>query len=109
MLGYQSLLLRNYLSSKPAYVVRLGQEPPPRPAEDVFDGRSLAEVRKSHMSSITVRLDLNHFPIETSCKQSKHDNVLTRSLVQETDAGQAAKQEEWEERNKLGRCSSQTS
>ncbi|TBU61985.1 N-terminal domain of NEFA-interacting nuclear protein NIP30-domain-containing protein [Dichomitus squalens] len=41
---------------KAAYA-RLGQEPPPQPAEDVFDGRSLAE---------------------------------------------AAKQEEWEERNKLG-------
>ncbi|KAI0094998.1 N-terminal domain of NEFA-interacting nuclear protein NIP30-domain-containing protein [Irpex rosettiformis] len=41
---------------KAAYA-RLGQEPPPQPVEDVFDGRSLAE---------------------------------------------AAKQEEWEERNKLG-------
>lgn len=26
------------------YIIRLGQEPPPRPVEDSFDGRSLAEV-----------------------------------------------------------------
>ncbi|KAI8980674.1 N-terminal domain of NEFA-interacting nuclear protein NIP30-domain-containing protein [Trametes punicea] len=48
---------------KAAYA-RLGQEPPPPPTEDVFDGRSLAE-------------------------HGAH-------------AFQAAKQEEWEERNKLG-------
>ncbi|KAI0361250.1 hypothetical protein OH77DRAFT_1391185 [Trametes cingulata] len=48
---------------KAAYA-RLGQEPPPQPADDVFDGRSLAE----------------------------HGAY----------ALQAAKQEEWEERNKLG-------
>ncbi|TBU46117.1 NEFA-interacting nuclear protein NIP30 [Dichomitus squalens] len=47
---------------KAAYA-RLGQEPPPQPAEDVFDGRSLAE---------------------------------------KLAANKAAKQEEWEERNKLG-------
>ncbi|KAJ3537639.1 hypothetical protein NM688_g6654 [Phlebia brevispora] len=47
---------------KAAYA-RLGQEPPPQPAEDVFDGRSLAE---------------------------------------KLAANRAAKQEEWEERNKLG-------
>ncbi|CAL1695374.1 unnamed protein product [Somion occarium] len=47
---------------KAAYA-RLGQEPPPPPAEDVFDGRSLAE---------------------------------------KLAANRAAKQEEWEERNKLG-------
>ncbi|KAI0673474.1 N-terminal domain of NEFA-interacting nuclear protein NIP30-domain-containing protein [Trametes maxima] len=48
---------------KAAYA-RLGQEPPPQPADDAFDGRSLAE--------------------------------------HEAHAFQAAKQEEWEERNKLG-------
>ncbi|EIW64428.1 uncharacterized protein TRAVEDRAFT_33213 [Trametes versicolor FP-101664 SS1] len=48
---------------KAAYA-RLGQEPPPQPADDAFDGRSLAE----------------------------HGAY----------AFQAAKQEEWEERNKLG-------
>ncbi|KAH9922996.1 N-terminal domain of NEFA-interacting nuclear protein NIP30-domain-containing protein, partial [Amylocystis lapponica] len=53
---------------KAAYA-RLGQEPPPPPAEDAFDGRSLAE----------------------------HADVGS-----ETYALQAAKQEEWEERNKLG-------
>ncbi|KAI0814843.1 NEFA-interacting nuclear protein NIP30 [Irpex lacteus] len=47
---------------KAAYA-RLGQEPPPQPVEDVFDGRSLAE---------------------------------------KLAANRAAKQEEWEERNKLG-------
>ncbi|KZT75178.1 hypothetical protein DAEQUDRAFT_761124 [Daedalea quercina L-15889] len=47
---------------KAAYA-RLGQEPPPPPTEDVFDGRSLAE---------------------------------------KLAANRAAKQEEWEERNKLG-------
>jgi len=47
---------------KAAYA-RLGQEPPPQPAEDVFDGRSLAE---------------------------------------KLAANKAAKQEEWEARNKLG-------
>lgn len=47
---------------KAAYA-RLGQEPPPEPKEDVFDGRSLAE---------------------------------------KLAANKAAKQEEWEERNKLG-------
>ncbi|TFY61931.1 hypothetical protein EVJ58_g4195 [Rhodofomes roseus] len=47
---------------KAAYA-RLGQEPPPPPAEDAFDGRSLAE---------------------------------------KLAANRAAKQEEWEERNKLG-------
>ncbi|KIP12457.1 hypothetical protein PHLGIDRAFT_113547 [Phlebiopsis gigantea 11061_1 CR5-6] len=47
---------------KAAYA-RLGQEPPPEPTEDVFDGRSLAE---------------------------------------KLAANRAAKQEEWEERNKLG-------
>ncbi|GJE85771.1 N-terminal domain of NEFA-interacting nuclear protein NIP30-domain-containing protein [Phanerochaete sordida] len=47
---------------KAAYA-RLGQEPPPEPKEDVFDGRSLAE---------------------------------------KLAANRAAKQEEWEERNKLG-------
>ncbi|OSD03628.1 hypothetical protein PYCCODRAFT_1466991 [Trametes coccinea BRFM310] len=47
---------------KAAYA-RLGQEPPPAPTEDVFDGRSLAE---------------------------------------KLAANRAAKQEEWEERNKLG-------
>ncbi|THH02155.1 hypothetical protein EW026_g694 [Hermanssonia centrifuga] len=47
---------------KAAYA-RLGQEPPPQPVEDVFDGRSLAE---------------------------------------KLAANKAAKQEEWEERNKLG-------
>ncbi|KAJ3477545.1 hypothetical protein NLI96_g10394 [Meripilus lineatus] len=49
---------------KAAYA-RLGQEPPPQPVEDVFDGRSLAEVWK-------------------------------------LAANKAAKQEEWEQRNKLG-------
>ncbi|KAM5533090.1 hypothetical protein V8D89_013233 [Ganoderma adspersum] len=47
---------------KAAYA-RLGQEPPPQPTEDAFDGRSLAE---------------------------------------KLAANRAAKQEEWEERNKLG-------
>ncbi|TCD69980.1 hypothetical protein EIP91_005569 [Steccherinum ochraceum] len=47
---------------KAAYA-RLGQEPPPQPTEDVFDGRSLAE---------------------------------------KLAANKAAKQEEWEARNKLG-------
>ncbi|KAI0830650.1 N-terminal domain of NEFA-interacting nuclear protein NIP30-domain-containing protein [Trametes gibbosa] len=47
---------------KAAYA-RLGQEPPPQPADDAFDGRSLAE---------------------------------------KLAANRAAKQEEWEERNKLG-------
>ncbi|CCL98981.1 uncharacterized protein FIBRA_00989 [Fibroporia radiculosa] len=47
---------------KAAYA-RLGQEPPPPPTEDAFDGRSLAE---------------------------------------KLAANRAAKQEEWEERNKLG-------
>ncbi|OBZ79085.1 hypothetical protein A0H81_00901 [Grifola frondosa] len=47
---------------KAAYA-RLGQEPPPQPVEDAFDGRSLAE---------------------------------------KLAANRAAKQEEWEERNKLG-------
>ncbi|KAI0931936.1 hypothetical protein AcV5_004695 [Taiwanofungus camphoratus] len=47
---------------KAAYA-RLGQEPPPAPTEDAFDGRSLAE---------------------------------------KLAANRAAKQEEWEERNKLG-------
>ncbi|PCH33819.1 hypothetical protein WOLCODRAFT_64011 [Wolfiporia cocos MD-104 SS10] len=46
-----------------AAYARLGQEPPPPPTEDVFDGRSLAE---------------------------------------KLAANRAAKQEEWEERNKLG-------
>ncbi|OCH95769.1 hypothetical protein OBBRIDRAFT_883710 [Obba rivulosa] len=46
-----------------AAYARLGQEPPPQPAEDVWDGRSLAE---------------------------------------KLAANRAAKQEEWEERNKLG-------
>lgn len=46
-----------------AAYARLGQEPPPPPAEDAFDGRSLAE---------------------------------------KLAANRAAKQEEWEERNKLG-------
>ncbi|KAF9822018.1 hypothetical protein IEO21_00012 [Rhodonia placenta] len=46
-----------------AAYARLGQEPPPPPAEDAFDGRSLAEVSPQFL---------------------------------------AAKQEEWEERNKLG-------
>jgi len=47
---------------KAAYA-RLGQEPPPQPVEDAFDGRSLAE---------------------------------------KLAANRAAKQEEWEEKNKLG-------
>ncbi|KAI0756668.1 N-terminal domain of NEFA-interacting nuclear protein NIP30-domain-containing protein [Daedaleopsis nitida] len=46
-----------------AAYARLGQEPPPQPQEDAFDGRSLAE---------------------------------------KLAANRAAKQEEWEERNKLG-------
>ncbi|KAH9898063.1 hypothetical protein C8Q73DRAFT_683558 [Cubamyces lactineus] len=47
---------------KAAYA-RLGQEPPPQPTDDAYDGRSLAE---------------------------------------KLAANRAAKQEEWEERNKLG-------
>ncbi|KAI0660415.1 NEFA-interacting nuclear protein NIP30 [Cubamyces menziesii] len=54
---------------KAAYA-RLGQEPPPPPTDDAYDGRSLAE-----------KLAAN--------RHGAH-------------AFQAAKQEEWEERNKLG-------
>lgn len=51
--AYARLQLLNYcllivLSSQLAHFIRLGQEPPPRPTEDVFDGRSLAEVRPRH-------------------------------------------------------------
>ncbi|KAI0080246.1 hypothetical protein K474DRAFT_1657948, partial [Panus rudis PR-1116 ss-1] len=47
---------------KAAYA-RLGQEPPPAPAEDVFDGRSLAEVCPQHHThkhaSLTMQLRRN--------------------------------------------------
>lgn len=32
------------IDASPSAVGRLGQEPPPKPVEEVFDGRSLAEV-----------------------------------------------------------------
>lgn len=36
-------------------VTRLGQEPPPQPAEDSFDGRSLAEVSLSQHGLVCVQ------------------------------------------------------
>ncbi|THH20838.1 hypothetical protein EW146_g592 [Bondarzewia mesenterica] len=57
---------------KAAYA-RLGQEPPPQPQEDSYDGRSLAEPQPSRFGTL---ISLTH--------------VL-----------QAAKQEEWEEKTKL--------
>ncbi|KAJ3496695.1 hypothetical protein NLJ89_g10450 [Agrocybe chaxingu] len=66
---------------KAAYA-RLGQEPPPLQQEDHYDGRSLAEVK-------------------TCCEQglfSSEAPPLRSPLTQV----QIAKQEEWEEKNKLG-------
>ena len=50
---------------------RLGQEPPPQPTEDAFDGRSLAEVRVPlRFHSCTFRP--LHCAPETRGQQSKH-------------------------------------
>lgn len=56
---------------------RLGQEPPPEPTEDVFDGRSLAEVCLLVVHCPTP--PLTH-PAEISCQQSK-DPVSDGLLV----------------------------
>ncbi|KAI0639742.1 hypothetical protein C8Q77DRAFT_1152696 [Trametes polyzona] len=66
---------------KAAYA-RLGQEPPPQPADDAFDGRSLAEVRMLPILVFITR-------------------TITSTLLAEI-GGEQTKQEEWEERNKLG-------
>ncbi len=52
------LSLSSSISFSPAFL-RLGQEPPPPPQEDAYDGRSLAEVRSyllHHTSHLHVHL-----------------------------------------------------
>ncbi|ETW87331.1 hypothetical protein HETIRDRAFT_40944 [Heterobasidion irregulare TC 32-1] len=67
---------------KAAYA-RLGQEPPPQPQEDAYDGRSLAEV--------AISLGAAAVP-----PRYRYPAGLTR-----LPPPQAAKQEEWEEKTKL--------
>ncbi|KAG6381285.1 hypothetical protein JVT61DRAFT_5690 [Boletus reticuloceps] len=76
-------------------VFRLGQEPPPQPTEDAFDGRSLAEV-SCLPSWPTAVLTLT--TTETGCEQGK---ILANTQWWLMDTWQAAKQEEWEEKTKL--------
>ncbi len=45
------------LPKPPFFHLRLGQEPPPAPQEDAYDGRSLAEVR-SYLSPIVPRISV---------------------------------------------------
>lgn len=46
---------------------RLGQEPPPQPTEDAFDGRSLAEVSLS----LPLHAVRDPFHLEIGCEQGK--------------------------------------
>ncbi|KAI0800929.1 hypothetical protein C8Q74DRAFT_455296 [Fomes fomentarius] len=67
-----------------AAYARLGQEPPPQPQDDAFDGRSLAEV---WVDACFTRMVRSITPLSTPAPETRREQT---------------KQEEWEERNKLG-------
>ena len=65
-----------FLPQSHYFTFRLGQEPPPAPQEDAYDGRSLAEVR-SYLSHHAVHHRVHLVLLET-CRQSRKSCAMAQ-------------------------------